>query len=65
MPRERCSNTIRTDLNRVPSDLFKFTTTDENGVLVGSVGADLRAAISLTPATAATGDGGHSRGGHP
>ena len=32
---------------KVPHDLFKFTTADENGDIGGSVGADLRAATSL------------------
>ncbi len=51
---------MSTILKRVPRDLFKFTTADENGGLGESVGADLRAASNLTPATAAT-----ERDGHP
>ena len=38
---------------RVPYDLFKFTTADENDTLGGSVGADLRAATSLGAEVAA------------
>ena len=38
--------------------------TNENGRLGGSVEADLRAAINLTRAIAATGDGGHPRGAY-
>jgi hypothetical protein len=41
-------------LKRVPHDLFKFPTADENGSLEGSVGADHRAATNLTRAVAAT-----------
>jgi hypothetical protein len=43
---------------------LKFTNADENGSLGGSVGADLRAAIHLTRATAATERGGHPQDSH-
>jgi len=43
----------------VHHSLFKFTTTDENDGLGASVGADLRAAIGLTWATAARERDGH------
>jgi len=49
-------NTI---FRKVPHDLFKFTTADENDGLGESVGADLRAATSLTWATAARERDGH------
>jgi len=44
---------------KVPHDLFKFTTVYENSGHGGSVGANLRAAISLNRAAAATERGGH------
>ncbi len=49
-PRSRQSATLHQNhiFIKVPHDLFKFTTADENAGLGGSVGADLRAAISLT-----------------
>ena len=43
----------RRQIIKVPHDLFKLTTADENGGLGGSVGADLRAAISLNSEVAA------------
>jgi len=46
----------------MPHDLFNFTTADGNGGHGGSVGADLRAAISLNRAAAATERGGHLEG---
>ena len=44
---------------KVPHDLFKLTTADEDSGFGGSVGADLRAAIRLSRATAATERGVH------
>jgi len=38
---------------KVPHDLFKLTTADEDSGFGGSVGADLRAAISLDSEVAA------------
>ena len=47
-----------------PHDLLKLASAVENAGLGGSVGADLRAATNSTWAAAATGDGGHTPGGH-
>ena len=54
---------------RVPYELFKFTTADENGGLGESVGADRgtavpRTATYLTVGTAATERGVHPRDSH-